>query len=262
MKYSEEGKHRMNVTHIVHTTQHRPYPLPATPWIMYQTWNELLFAHWPIASSILRPLVPACLELESFEQTCWIGVVPFHMTGVRPRWCPPAPGLSAFPELNVRTYVAYKGIPGVYFFSLDAGNPIAVAVARSLFHLPYFNAHMQSITQGDTIHYTSHRTHRNAASADYRASYRPIAPIVTASAGSLEAWLTERYALYTTVGSHLYRGDIHHVPWPLQIAEMESACNTMLAPHGIQLPHTRPLLHYAQRQDVLIWPLRRIPLHV
>jgi uncharacterized protein len=251
----------MKTAEILRTVQQRPYPLPQTPWITHQAWHELLFAHWPIAQAILRPLIPTCLEIDSFERTCWIGIVPFHMSNVRPRACPPLPGLSTFPELNVRTYVIKNGIPGVYFFSLDADNPVAVALARSLFHLPYFNARMSSTRLGDTIHYSSYRTHRDAAEADYQAHYRPIAPVVIASSGSLEAWLTERYALYTTAGSRLYRGDIHHAPWPLQIAEMEPIRDTMLSPHGIVLPQTRPLLHYAQRQDVLIWPLRHIPVH-
>ena len=209
----------------------------------------------------MRPLIPACLELNTFEHTAWIGVVPFHMSGVRPRAFPSLPGLSAFPELNVRTYVVKNGIPGVYFFSLDAGNPVAVAIARSRFHLPYFNARMSSRTLGDTVHYISQRTHPGAPLANYRAQYRPIAPIVESCPDSLEAWLTERYALYTTAGPHLYRGDIHHMPWPLQVAEMEAECNTMTLSHGIHLPpDTPPLLHYALRQDVLIWPLLRIPI--
>lgn len=177
----------MHATTILHSVQHRTYPLPQTPWIMHQVWHELLFAHWPISAATLRPLVPACMELDSMEQTCWVGVVPFHMSGVRPRGCPPMPGLSTFPELNARTYVVANGIPGVYFFSLDAGNPVAVALARSLFHLPYFNARMSSKALGDTIHYSSHRTHRGAAAADYQANYRPTAPVVMASPGSLEA---------------------------------------------------------------------------
>jgi uncharacterized protein len=248
----------MNATTILSTVQHRPYPLPHGPWVMWQIWHELLFAHWPISSAILRPLVPECLEMDTFEGSSWVGVVPFHMSGVRPRGFPPIPTLSAFPELNVRTYVVVNGIPGVHFFSLDAGNPVAVAIARSAFHLPYFRARMEKSTRGDTIHYTSHRTHRGVPSADFCARYRPVAPIVESCPGSLEAWLTERYALYTTAGSRLYRGDIHHIPWPLQVAELETECDTMALSHGISLPDIPPLLHYAQRQDVLIWPLRLI----
>ncbi|HEX4714692.1 MAG TPA: DUF2071 domain-containing protein [Ktedonobacteraceae bacterium] len=251
----------MNIPDILHTVRHRTYPLPHSPWIMVQSWHELLFEHWPIAPEIMRTLVPACLEIDTFERNAWIGVVPFHMSGVRPRGIPPSPGISAFPELNVRTYVVKNGMSGVYFFSLDADNPLAVALARSLFYLPYFNARMRSRRVDDTIHYTSVRTHRNAPAAEYRARYQAIAPIVWARPGSLEAWLTERYALYTTAGSQLYRGDIHHLPWPLQMAEIEVECDTMALSHGIHLPDTAPLLHYAQRQDVLIWPLRRIPAH-
>ena len=103
---------------------------------MTQIWHELLFAHWPISPERLRPLIPPVLALDTYEQQAWVGIVPFRMSYVRPRGVPPVPGLSAFPELNVRTYVTVNGIPGVYFFSLDAGNSIAVALARTLFHLP------------------------------------------------------------------------------------------------------------------------------
>ena len=250
----------MKAADILRRVEHRPYPLPSGPWIMRQTWLELLFAHWPISTAVLRPLIPASLELDTFDGTAWIGVVPFSMTDVRPRSLPAVPALSAFPELNVRIYVVVNGIPGVYFFSLDAGNAVAVALARSIFHLPYFYARMQSSRSGDTISYISQRLHRGAPPADYRARYRPVGPIVEASPDSLEAWLTERYALYTTAGSALYRGDIHHARWPLQIAEAETECNTMALSHGISLPDSPPLLHYAQRQDVLIWPLRRLIL--
>src|SRR5215472_13601899 len=161
----------MNPTNILQTVQHREYPLPRGLWVMYQVWHELLFAHWPISSKVLRLLIPACLELDTFEHTSWVGVVPFHMSNVRPRGFPAIHAVSTFPELNVRTYVTVNGVQGVYFFSLDAGNPVAVALARSIFHLPYFNAHMESRRQGETIHYTSHRAHRGASPADYRARY-------------------------------------------------------------------------------------------
>jgi uncharacterized protein YqjF (DUF2071 family) len=243
---------------ILHAVEHRADPLPRGPWIMHQVWHELLFAHWPVSPGVLRPLIPASMEIDTFEGEAWVGIVPFHMSGVRPRGLPAVSAISSFPELNVRTYVTVNGIPGVYFFSLDAGNPVAVAIARSVFHLPYFNASMQSKTIGDTIHYRSHRTHRGAPAADYIARYRPIAEVVLSRPGSIEAWLTERYYLYTTAGSQLFRGDIHHVRWPLQVAELESELDTMAASHKIVLPDIPPLLHYSLRQDVLIWPLRRI----
>ncbi len=248
----------MEIAEILQAVEHRPYPLPDGPWIMVQIWHALLFAHWPIPQEVLRPLIPNTLTIDTFDGKAWIGIVPFRMSGVRPHALPAVPGLSAFPELNVRTYVKRDGIAGVYFFSLDAGNPIVVALARTIFHLPYFNAQMNLKQVGDTIHYTSHRIHKGAPHADYIARYRPIAPISLAPAQSIEAWLTERYCLYTVAGSSLYRCDIHHVHWPLQIAELETERDTMALSHTLHLPDTKPLLHYSLRQDVLVWPIHRI----
>lgn len=249
----------MNVAEILASVDHREWPMPTGPWVMTQIWHDLLFAHWPIAPDTLRPLIPAMLELDTFEQEAWVGIVPFHMSNVHPRGLPSVYGLSQFPELNVRTYVKRKGeIPGVYFFSLDAGNPIAVAIARSVFHLPYFNATMNSKRIGDTIHYNSHRTHRGAPPADYTATYRPIAPVRYAQPGTLEHWLTERYSLYTTLKNTVYRGEIHHSRWPLQVAELETTRDTMALSHGIHIPDTNPLLHYSEKQEVLIWSLHRL----
>lgn len=251
----------MDIATILKATEHRETPLPTGTWVMTQIWHELLFTHYPIAPEVLRPLIPSLLEIDTFEREAWIGIVPFHMSNVHPRGVPSVPGLSQFPELNVRTYVKNNGKAGVYFFSLDAANPIAVAIARSLFHLPYFNATMSSKHIGDTIHYRSHRTHKGAPSADYASLYRPVASVVYASRGSLEHWFTERYSLYTVVNQkRLYRGEIHHVQWPLQNAELEIVRDTMALSHSIALPNTAPLLHYSQKQEVLIWPLQRVTL--
>ena len=127
---------------ILEETRHRPWPMPDGPWIMTQTWHDLLFAHWPVDARLVASKIPAPLELDLFDGRAWLAVVPFRMTNVTPRGLPPLPRVSAFSELNVRTYVRFEDKPGVYFFSLDAGNPLAVATARALFHLPYFPAAM------------------------------------------------------------------------------------------------------------------------
>src|SRR5262245_39338566 len=125
---------------ILDRIAHRPWPQPDGPWVMAQTWHDLLFAHWRIDSALLRPQIPSALEIDTFDGEAWIAVVPFRMSGVRLRMAPQVPGLSAFPEVNVRTYVKADGKPGVWFFSLDATNAVAVAAARLTFHLPYFRA--------------------------------------------------------------------------------------------------------------------------
>jgi uncharacterized protein YqjF (DUF2071 family) len=221
---------------------------------MQQTWHDLLFAHWPLQHATLRPLVPAQLELDQFGGQCWVGVVPFRMSAISGRGLPPLPGLSSFPELNVRTYVTRGEKPGVYFFSLDAANLPAVWAARKFFHLPYFHARMSCEESGGNILYSSLRLE---SPGELRANYRPTTEVQLRERGSLENFLTERYCLYTTHRGEVYRGEVHHLPWPLQQAEAEFGTNTVAAAAGISLPGTASSLLFARRLEVLIWPLRR-----
>jgi uncharacterized protein YqjF (DUF2071 family) len=226
---------------------------------MAQSWHDLLFAHWPIDAALLRPYIPAALQIDAFGGQAWIAVVPFRMSGVRLRWTPALPWLSAFPEMNVRTYVSAERKPGVWFFSLDAGNPIAVAIARAWFHLPYFRARMNSEERDSWIHYRSERTHPGAAAGTLEGRYRPAGEIFEPKLGTLEHFLTERYCLYAA-GSRrqIYRGEIHHPPWRLQAAEAEFARNSMVEPAGLAHPSHKPLLHFARRQDMVAWAPQRI----
>ena len=234
---------------------HRPWPLSPGPWGMAQSWHDLLFAHWPVAPEVLRPLIPPELELQTFDKQSWVGVVPFRMSGVRARWLPAIAGTSCFPELNVRTYVVCGGKPAVYFFSLDAANRLAVKTARLLYHLPYFYADMRSDDTGAEI---LCRSKRRQNEAECEGRHLPLGAVNRRSSATLDHWLTERYCLYTTVNGSVYRGEIHHEPWPLRDAEADIRVNTMAQAAGVSLPDTRPLLHFARRLDVLIWPLRRI----
>ena len=202
-------------------TSHRPWPLPQTPWVLSMLWHDLLFLHWPIRRDVIRPMIPRPLDLDTFDGWCWIGVVPFRMTGVRPRYLPLP---LAFPELNVRTYVKTPGRSGVWFFSLDAASWIAVRAARAWYGLPYYDARMSVQMEGDAIRYQSARIHNRAAPTEFSASYRPTAPAYRAAAGTLDHWLTERYCLYVTgKRDRIFYGDIHHEPWPLQPAEVDYA---------------------------------------
>jgi hypothetical protein len=233
--------------------------MPDSPWIMAQSWHQLLFAHWSFPPEAIRPLLPPELTLDTYAGQAWVGVVPFHMSGIRLRGLPTVPFTSAFAELNVRTYVTAADKPGVWFFSLDAANRIGVETARTVFHLPYFNARMQVRLEGETVHYGSVRTDRRAAAGVFIARYRPTAPVYLSQPGTLDHWLTERYCLYTTDRQgHLYRGEIHHAPWQLQLAEAEIEENTVTAMHGIHLPDAAPLLHYAERVDMLGWYLQSV----
>jgi len=243
---------------ILDATAHRPWPMPDSPWIMTQSWHELLFAHWPVEPQVLRQVVPSVFPLDLHHGNGWLGIVAFHMTNVAPRGIPTLPWLSAFPELNVRTYVTMEGKPGVWFLSLDAANPLAVRAARRVFHLPYFSATMTVESADGVVRYNSRRTDRHGPSARFVGRYRPTAAARAPTPGTLDHFLTERYCLYTLNrrGEPL-RLEIHHPPWPLQPAELILDTNTMAAAARVPLPMVEPLLHFAGRQDIVAWPLSR-----
>ncbi|HWK11158.1 MAG TPA: DUF2071 domain-containing protein [Vicinamibacterales bacterium] len=235
---------------ILDDRAHRPWPMPEAPWVMTQTWHDLLFAHWRVDAQALRRIVPPSFPIDTFDGAAWIGVVPFRMTNVGPRFMPSLPLASAFPELNVRTYVRVGDKPGVYFFSLAAASSAAVAAARSLLRLPYYTARI-SVDRESVIDYSSRRIWGPAATlrVSYSSEGQPSPP----AAGSLEYFLTERYCLYAI--DHFrrpYRLEIHHLPWLLQRAHAEFAANTMTLPIGIDLDGP-PLLHFSKRQDMVCW---------
>jgi uncharacterized protein YqjF (DUF2071 family) len=232
--------------------EHRPWPVPRRSWIQGQTWDHLLFAHWRVPEQALRAHVPEQLALESFDGSCWLGITPFRVGGLRLRGTFPIPRLSSFLELNVRTYVTYADKPGIWFFSLDASSRLAVEAARRTYALPYHEAAMRAHRLGEAVDYLSRRRHDGHR---FDARYRPTGVAVAPQAGTLEHFLTERYRLYTKSRDELFRAEIHHPPWELQPAEAEIRENTM-PPLGIEVEED-PLLHFSERQDVVIWGLER-----
>jgi uncharacterized protein YqjF (DUF2071 family) len=180
------------------------------------------------------------------------------MWGIRASFLPPIPGTSAFHELNVRTYVHFKGVPGVWFFSLDAESRLAVWGARTFYHLPYFNAEMSLAQQGNSIQYHSQRADDRGAPAQLAATWTIGEPLAQARPGSLDFFLTERYCLYSYHREKVYRSRIFHQPWPLRSAALDAYQSTMVASIGIEEPKGEPLLHYAEEIGVDIWPLRKV----
>lgn len=240
----------MALRDVLAQTDHRPYPLAAGPWVMTQYWRQLLFAHWAVEPEAVQRLLPRGLRVHCFAGQAYVAVVPFAMEEVRPRLAPV--GMD-FLELNVRTYVEPDG---VYFWSLEASSALAVWGARQFFHLPYMHARMHSERREGWTEFRSERTHRGEAEARFAARYRPVGDRLAPE--PLLDFLTERYCLYTTdARGGIYRGDIHHVRWPLRRAEAVFTENTMAAASGLELPATAPLLHYAEEIEVAIWPLRR-----
>jgi len=255
------------MSELLNDIGHRPFPPPQRSYVGVMTWHDLLFAHWPVDPDTVKHAMPPVLRpyLDLYDGRAWIGVVPFWMSNVTARWMPPLPGLSTFPELNVRTYVTIDGMPGVFFFSLDAANMSAVIGARAMFSLPYFHARMavwsdrhvgvrmpEPPASSNEVRYVSERL-EPPLPAEFRAHYRPTGPVQHAQPGSIEHFFVERYCLYTAPGGAIQRTHIHHLPWPLQPASAEIEVNTMAPSDGLVLPHATPLLHFAKRLDVLVW---------
>lgn len=236
--------------------------------VMKQTWSELLFLHWQVAEADLRPLVPTGLDIDTFEGRAWVGLVPFTVTGARPRFVPPLPFVSDFHEVNVRTYVHHHGRdPGVWFFSLDASRALVAEAAKRLYHLPYRHAEIEmSVSERRAvppapgrrlIEFVCRRVEGYPPDLDvaYGAGDVPRA----AAPGTLDHFLVERYILYAASADGLHRARVHHAPYPLQPGVVERlARESLVAAAGIRRPGTDPLAHYASRVDVEIWPLEDV----
>jgi uncharacterized protein YqjF (DUF2071 family) len=237
---------------------HRPWPLPFGRWRWRQSWLDLLFAHWPVPAADLRRFVPEELTIQEYGGTSWVGVVPFRMTGVMIRPLPDLPWVSAFPELNVRLYVEKDGKPGVWFLSLDATNALAVWAARRFFYLPYRRARIEFECRPPEFRYRS-RLVGTGPTARFEASYRPMSERFNPQPGSLESFLVERYCLYArSPDGRMYRGEVHHAPWPLHRAAAEVDATELLGTHGLSVGPETPILHYSPGVDVVLWPLARL----
>lgn len=233
-------------------TEHRPWPLPEQPWVLRMVWKNLLFLHWKADLEDLRRRIPEPLEIDTFEGSPYIGIVPFDMEGIAPRGLPAVKAISDFPEINVRTYVTYQGKPGVWFFSLDVPKPLAAWIARTLFKLNYRNAQID-VTEdhlGSIDYRHQHQVEK------FSANYWPVAP-VSPLKNSFETWATERYCLYTRIGkSGIYRTEVQHPRWPLEFAQVNIRENTLLEGFAIGEMHHSAL--FARHIDVVAYPPKRI----
>jgi uncharacterized protein len=230
---------------------------PAGSPILFQSWHKLLFLHWAIPESALRPHLPDRLAIDTFDGKAWVGLAPFTIRDARPIFTPSIPWLSHFHEINVRTYVSLDGVPGVWFFSLDANNLIAVKVARTIFHLPYQTARITLEQQDKTIHYACTRKEPGPP-AEFNGTWNISDDLPPTQPGSLAFFLTERYCFYAEHGGRLYRSRIHHEPWPLQAASVSSLRSTMIESDGLPAPVGEPLLHCGGPVHVEVWPLEEV----
>lgn len=226
--------------------------------ILYQNWENLLFLHWAIEPDLVRAKVPASLELDLFDDKAWIGVTPFAMTGVHLKGIPQIPGFDSFLELNVRTYVIHDGKPGVFFFSLDASKAMPAVAARVYYSLPYFKARMEFFAGDGKFRFHSRRLNSNA---EFSARWKPGKLLGEAAPDSLEFFLVERYALFTTGSENadkVLSARVYHRPWILEEAIVESHHSTMISVLGIPEPTEPPLAHFSRFQGVETWEPQKV----
>ncbi len=234
--------------------RHRPDGQP----VMHQNWGKLHFMHWRVNPDLLRPYLHPDLQVDTFGESAWIAITPFTMWDIRafPPFVPPVPGFSSMNELNVRTYVHFNGVPGVWFFSLDADSAAAVLAAKTFFHLPYYTAEIELEQEGNVIDYRLSREGDQAA--EFQASFRVGEKLPQQQPGSKEFFLTERYILYTQHDGELYQSRVHHGPWALQKSVLEDLSTNIFEADGLFKPNGEPLIHYAEEVSVDIWMLERV----
>jgi uncharacterized protein YqjF (DUF2071 family) len=241
-------------------TSREPRPWPQGRWLVSQRWNNLLFAHWPVPASSLAPLLPEGLQLDTFQGSAWLGIMPFRMDRVKVRGLPPIPGARSFPDLSLRTYVREErtGTPGVVCLSLDASNLLAVAVGRAFYRLPYHWAQMrlEQRTEREFAFYSRRRF--AGRTVVFKALYRGLGPsrkLAECRPGTLEYFLIERYCLFSTnQAGQLIRANLHHSSWPLEEAEAHIEQNNLAEVLGLRLPEQEPVLHYSRQLAVYVWP--------
>lgn len=229
--------------------EQRPFPLPAFPWVLTQKWNHLLMLHWPVSRALLEPHVPKRLEIDTYEDTAWISFIPFKVTNMRLRGLPKVPYFHTFNEINIRTYVTYKGNPGVYFFSLNANKWLNV-IGPKLVFLPYYYAKI-TLKQDASFHFTL-----ESRNEKFDCLYYPTSDLYVPSADSLDDWLLERYCFWIEKGKWLFRGDIHHDRWRVTEAKAHVNENSLASFLPRSVFQEQPKLHFTEHKQAFVWPLK------
>jgi len=219
--------------------------------VMHQRWDDLLFLHWPLDPPALRPFIPTALDIDTFEGQAWIGITPFRVEDIRLGSLPAIPGLNSFNEVNVRTYVIHDGVPGLWFFSLDASMLAATVAARVFFRLPYFLADIDFKQQTQQFEFNSARI--GPPGAKLRASWRTGNRLRDPDSESLAFFLVERYCYFAVENGNVYQTRIYHHPWILEEADVQEFWTTLPGAVGLPMPSSKPLTYFSRALPVDIW---------
>jgi len=218
------------------------------------TLHDVLFMHWPVHACHLRPLLPQGIELDTFDGLAWIGIVSFRMSGIAGRWFPPLPWISGCPGVAVRTCVTVNGRPGIWYFSLDGANRIALFLARRMLAFPCQESKINMQDDGAWRRLRCQRIAKGNTAAELDVEYRAFGTASIQPPGTIAHWLTKRNRMFACNrnGTILQR-DLEHAPWSMQSAQAIIHTNTIVQPLGLALPDQCPQLFYSSRNQVGAW---------
>lgn len=241
---------------ILKYTEHRTFPYPSRWWVMRQKWRNVSFIHWPVSQKALRAIIPQSLEIDTYHHQAWIGIVIFEMESIHIRGMSSFSLTPSFPEINIRTYVSHKGIPGIYMIDIDVDNWMTAKAAKTLFRMPYHMANISIEKSTNAFHYESSRLINPAIKGE--GFITPISDIYVSDKDSLDYWLMERYRLYHVKNGKVYKADIHHQAWELQKAEAKIHKNTQLSSLKLGINEHVPVVsHFSVGVDPVLWNIKR-----
>jgi uncharacterized protein YqjF (DUF2071 family) len=203
-------------------------------------WLTISFLHWRHDAAVIQAMLPAGLQVDTFDGSAWVSMTPFLMADQRPPLLPTAGRLGTFPETNLRTYVCGpNGREGIWFFSLEAASAAMVFGARTFAGVPYHRGTL-SIDERDGLF--TYAGVRRGGSPSYRLVVRPGAPV---EASEHDVWLTARWRAYSRHVGRLIETPITHAPWPLRAATVVELDQTLTSAAGLPGAVGDPLVHYS-----------------
>lgn len=237
----------MTIPEIVNNTEHRPWSLPQKSWKFYQEWNRAIFLHWEVSEEELRKFVPSDMEIDLFKGRAWVSLVAFSMEKIRPKYLPAFAPISNFDEINIRTYVCYKGKPGVYFLSIEGGTKLSCQISKGISELPYRYSIMN---RTPNVYQSANKEYNDCFKVAYQ-----IGDIQT-NKTALDLWLTERYALFQDTKEAINAFEIHHVEWPIHTLQVQKL--TVNYPRFNRLMNNTPdRIAYSPGVQVVAWDKQR-----
>ena len=217
----------------VHLVSHVVCPAPVQHPVMKQQWRDLAYIHWRYDPAVVQELLPEGIEVDTFDGSAWVGLIPFSMRNISFPLIPPVPYFGSFPEVNVRTYVKRNGVPGVWFFSLDVNRLIPAFVARTTYFIPYCwgKASHKKVEVKLLTSVTRRWPSKSSSHIELSIGERIESP------SDLAHFLSARWGLYSKgFGGKLRYAPVDHEQWQLYEASIVILDDHLVTAAGLPTP--------------------------